>query len=249
MEEFYIKDDRIRIHIKLSRPENTERCPLVILIHGLTGHMEERHIIAAANAMADCGFAVMRAEMYGHGQSEGVFSEHTLFKWIANATSVIEYAKTLNWVTDLYLSGHSQGGLLTMLLAGMRPDDFKAIIPLSPALIIPDGARKGNLFGIHFDPNHIPDVLTMGDRTISGNYFRTAQMIHVEEMITKYENPVLIIHGEKDETVPLRYSMEAVRRYRNCRLSVIPDDTHCYDRNLDQVAAAIREFLMSMREE
>ena len=39
-----------------------------------------------------------------------------------------------------------------MLAAGMRADDFKAAIPMSPAIVIPDGARKGNLLGQPFDP-------------------------------------------------------------------------------------------------
>ena len=41
---------------------------------------------------------------------------------------------------------------VTMLAAGMRADDFKAAIPMSPAIVIPDGARKGNLLGQPFDP-------------------------------------------------------------------------------------------------
>ena len=95
--------------------------------------------------MNEIGFATLRVELYGHGKSGGVFEQHNLMKWINNAMTVTDYAKTLDFVTDLYICGHSQGGLLTMLAAGMRADDFKAAIPMSPAIVIPDGARKGNL--------------------------------------------------------------------------------------------------------
>ena len=133
MREFYIDSDGIRLHAKLDYPEGVEKGPLCILIPGFTGHMEEDHIITAQKAINDAGIIVLRVEMYGHGGSDGVFRNHTLYKWVTNALSVVSYAKNLEFVTDLYLCGHSQGGLLTMLVGGMCADDFKAILPLSPS--------------------------------------------------------------------------------------------------------------------
>ena len=175
MKEFYITDDGIQLHAKLDMPEEKEKCPLVIVFHGLTGNMEERHITAVSSAMNEIGFATLRVELYGHGKSGGTFEQHNLMKWINNAMTVTDYAKTLDFVTDLYICGHSQGGLLTMLAAGMRADDFKAAIPMSPAIVIPDGARKGNMLGQPFDPEHIPDMVEWGDRHLSGNYLRAGQ--------------------------------------------------------------------------
>ena len=45
MEEFYIDCDGIRLHSKLDKPQGKDKCPLCILIHGFSGHMEEPHII------------------------------------------------------------------------------------------------------------------------------------------------------------------------------------------------------------
>ncbi len=162
MQEFFIPSDGIKLHAKLEKPRNTEKCPLAIVIHGFTGHMEERHILAVSQAMNGMGVATLRVEMYGHGQSEGRFEDHTLYKWVTGALAVVDYAKTLEFVDSLYLCGHSQGGLLTMLVAGMKRDDFKAIIPLAPAWMIPDGARQGNLVGQSFDPEHIPETIEFG---------------------------------------------------------------------------------------
>ena len=55
MKEFYIADDGIQLHAKLDVPEEKEKCPLVIVFHGLTGNMEERHITAVSNAMNEIG--------------------------------------------------------------------------------------------------------------------------------------------------------------------------------------------------
>lgn len=243
--EFYIDCDGIRLHSKLDFPENFgEKGPLMLLFHGFTGHMEETHIRAAADTALETGIAVLRVESYGHGGSDGKFEDHTLYKWVTGALAVMDYVKKLDFVTDLYLCGHSQGGLLAVLLAGMRPEDFKALIPLSPALQIPEEARNGSLLGHPFDPEHIPEVLEWEDgRRLKGDYIRAAQTIHVNDEIDRYHGPVCIIHGDADEAVPIRTSIEAAERYADCRLDVIPGDTHCYDFHLDQMQKFLRDFL------
>lgn len=248
MKEFYINSDGIRLHAKLEMPENFNgKCPLAIIIHGLTGHMEEEHIVGVAKVMNEVGIAALRVEMYGHGKSEGKFEEHTLLKWINNALDVVDYAKKLDFVTDLYICGHSQGGLLTMIIGGLRNDDFKAIIPMSPAVVILDAARKGIFFGVSFDPQHIPDELDAILYKINGNYFRTAQMININELIDRYSGPVFIVHGNRDEAVPLQYAIDAQKRYKNCKLDIIPGDDHCFTRHLDQMLEAVRRFMLSVK--
>jgi pimeloyl-ACP methyl ester carboxylesterase len=242
LQEFYIDSDGVRIHAKLDRVEGKDKSPLCILIHGFTGHMEEDHIIAAQQAMNRAGVSVLRAEMYGHGGSDGEFKDHTLYKWVTNALSVVKYAKSLDFVTNLYLCGHSQGGLLTMLIGGMCADDFKAIIPLSPAWMIPEVAREGSILGTSFDPKHIPEKINSGDWELSGDYIRVAQTIHVEDEIDRYEGPVLIIHGDEDEAVPYSYGEKAAKLYKNAKLVTIHGDDHCYTRHLNEVADALQTF-------
>ena len=195
----YITDDGIRLNAKLEFPAgHPDKCPLVIVFHGFTGHMEEDHIVGVSRVFNELGAATLRVELYGHGASDGLFKDHTLFKWMSNALAVVDFARKLEFVTDIYLCGHSQGGLLVMLTAAMEADHIKGLIPLSPAWMIPEGARKGNLLGISFDPDHIPDELDGWDdeRTLGGSYIRAAQMIYVEPAIERYEGPVLIVHGD-----------------------------------------------------
>ena len=241
----YIIDAGIRLNAKLDMPTPAEgKHPLVIIIHGFTGHMEERHIVAVAKTLNEIGFATLRVDMYGHGNSDGKFENHTLYKWLTNALAVIDYGRSLDFVTDLYLCGHSQGGMTVMLAGAMKHDVVKGLIPLSPAWMIPEAARNGILLGQDFDPDHIPDMLpAWGDRGLNGNYVRVAQTIHVEEAIDRYDEPVLIVHGDQDEAVPVEYGVKAAERYKNCKLVLIPGDTHCYDYHLDQVLDAVRDWM------
>jgi pimeloyl-ACP methyl ester carboxylesterase len=246
MEEFYLDNDGIKLHAKLDRPEGVERCPLAIVLHGLTGHMEEEHIVAVSAGLNRVGVATLRVELYGHGKSGGGFAEHTLYKWITNVLAVIDFAKTLDWPTELFLGGHSQGGLTTMLVAGMRPDDLKAIFPLSPAIVIADGARRGEMLGMTFDPAHIPDRFAFGPASFNGNYFRVAQTLDVDGAIARYLGPVLLVHGDQDQAVPVHYSLEAAEKYANAELVIIENDDHNYHAHLDQVVEAVQQFIQTL---
>lgn len=246
MQEFYLNNDGIKLHAKLDRPEGIERCPLAVVLHGLTGHMEEEHIVAVSAGLNQVGVATLRVELYGHGMSGGDFAEHTLYKWITNVLAVIDYAKSLDWPTELYLGGHSQGGLTTMLVAGMRADDLKAIFPLSPAIVIADGARKGEMLGMTFDPAHIPDRFAFGPASLNGNYFRVAQTLDVDGAIARYRGPVLLVHGDQDQAVPVRYSIEAAEKYANAKLVIIEGDDHNYHAHLDQVVEAVQRFVQAL---
>ena len=244
----FILDDGIRLDCRIDKPANKgEKVPLVIVIHGFTGNKEEKHIVAVSKMLNEIGFATLRVDMYGHGSSEGSFFTHTLFKWLTNALTVIDYAHHLEWVSDLYLCGHSQGGLTVMLAAAMKHDIIKGIIPMSPAIMIPEQTRKGELLGVSFNPCAIPEIIVNKDYKwkLSGNYVRVAQMIHVEDAFTGYDGHVLLVHGDKDEAVPVSYSIEAQKSYKNATLTMINGDTHCYDYHLEDAVAAVRSWMMS----
>ena len=81
---------------------------------------------------------------------------------------------------------------------------------------------------------------------VSGDYIRVAQTIHVEDEIARYEGPVLIVHGDEDESVPFFYAEKAERLYKNAKLVPIPGDDHCFNLHVDMMAEAIKEFLISL---
>ena len=244
----FIMDDGIRLNIKLDMPKNfTGKCPLVIVIHGFTGHMEERHITAVSSMLNQIGCASLRVDMYGHGSSGGEFRNHTLYKWISNAVTVIDYAQSLDFVSDIYLLGHSQGGLTVMLVAAIKRDVIKGIVPMSPAIVIPECARRGNVLGVSFDPDHVPQEIRSPDGwVLSGNYIRIAQTIHVEEAVARYAGPVLLVHGAADKTIPVQCSEKASEQYRNADFKMIQGDTHCYDFHLDSAVGAVRTWMEEM---
>ena len=157
----------------------------------------------------------------------------------------IDYARSLPFVTDLYLCGHSQGGLTVILAAALKKEFISGIMPLSPAVMIPEQARAGKLLGVPFAPNHIPDTIVCEEYSwkLKGNYIRVAQTIYAENIYTRYIGPVLLVHGDADESVPVTCSIDAQKLYRNADLKIINGDTHCFDFHLDQAVQAVKEWM------
>ena len=123
-----IMDDGIRLSAVLERPTQ-EPCPLVIFLHGFTSSKDRPHSVASCEAMREAGYATLRMDLYGHGESEGEFRDQTLNRWISNAMATVRWAEAQDWVTEIWLSGHSQGGLVAALAAGKAPERIRGLLP------------------------------------------------------------------------------------------------------------------------
>ena len=243
-----VTDDGARLVGLLERP-SAEPGPLVLVLHGFTSAKNRPHTVAACEAMWEAGFATLRFDLYGHGESGGEFQKHTLHKWISNTLAVMGWAERQAFVTELWLSGHSQGGLTAALVAGAAPERVKGLILRAPAFMIPRCAREGEMLGVRFDPAQIPESFpTIKGLTLEKEYVLSAQAIRVEEAIDAFPGPVLLLHGEADDVVPRRDVEAAAARYRNCKLVLIPGETHHFDQAPEQMKTRILDWLNEKRQ-
>ena len=108
-----------------------DKCPIVVLMHGFLSKKELYPLPAIAEQLAKVGIASIRFDFNAHGKSEGEFVNMTLSKEIADAKAVIKYAKSLPFVTDIALLGHSQGGVVAGMVAGESENE-----PIRPSCIL-----------------------------------------------------------------------------------------------------------------
>ena len=261
--EFYLEHDGIKLHCKLDFPPETEyaksaaacvsgdavpepegRLPLVILVHGFTGHMEEPHLVGLTQAMTARGYAVLRVELYGHGGSGGSFHDHSIWKWVSEVNDVIRWAGKLDFVKELYVIGHSAGGLTAMISGAMMEDRLKALVLLAPALNCCEDISRGILLWCTFDPEHLPDELDFGNGNILGDEFlRTVRLLPVEQAMASFTKPVLVVHADTDARVPLECGIRIAEKYQNGTLAVIYGGDHDFNIQLDEMIEAVLEFL------
>ena len=186
--------------------------PLVIMLHGFGGRMDAfpgGWMQEWNDALIAAGFATLRFDFSGHGDSEGEFRDMTLFSEIEDAAAFLRWVMTLPDVTDIHLLGHSQGGVVAGMLAGYYHDKIGKLVMLAPAASLKTDAIEGTCMGVRYDPQHIPDALQIGRSLTGGFYFRIAQTLPIHEVTAQFAGPALAVIGGADTVV----HAENIRRY------------------------------------
>ena len=191
----------------LERPLGS-RCPLVLLLHGFGSSMDAGQEMS--DSLTAVGLATLRFDFNGHGQSEGNFTDMTPYNEIEDAAAFLRYARALDFVTDIYVVGHSQGGVIAGMLAGYYHDVIKRMVLLAPAASLKKDAQQGRCMRAVYDPQRIPDSVNVdGIHDVGGLYFRLAQTLPIYEVTKLFKGPGLIVFGKRDQVVAL----EAAQRY------------------------------------
>lgn len=95
----------------------------------------------------------------------------TVLSEIIDGMKVIDFVRQQLKPQHIYLVGHSQGGVIVSMLAAYYRDVIDTVILLAPATTLKDDALAGVCQGTTYDPQHIPDEVTVGSWQVSGDYF------------------------------------------------------------------------------
>lgn len=211
---------------------------MVILMYGFMSDKQDRVIGAVAAKLRQENIAYVRFDFNGHGESEGNFQNMTVINEIEDAQSIYEYVRTLDYVGEVALLGHSQGGVVAGMLAGeLGAERINRLVLMSPAAVLRDNALDGIMFGIRFDPNNIPEYISVFGHRVGHAYLQTAQ----------YTGPVCIIHGTEDSIVPYSYGVRFSEGNDDTVVHLIEGDDHAFSRNLDEVAMIAVKFLSGIK--
>ena len=223
-----------------------DKCPLAILMHGFMSKKDMYPIPAIANALAKAGIASLRFDFDAHGKSEGNFIDMTISSEIADAKAVLEYARKLPFVTDIAFVGHSQGGVITGMLAGQlenHQDKPKCIVQLAPAAVLKDDAIAGQCMRSKYDASNPPEYVSVFFHKLGRNFILEAQKLPIYETSALYSGKVCLIHGDKDKIVPVSYSERYHQSYKNSELHIFKDEGHFLNGNKARLLETIVSFL------
>ena len=236
----------------LVKPEGLkegEKAPLAILMHGFSGNKEGQLEKLIADSLQKYGVGSIRFDFNGHGKSEGKFSEMTVPNEIEDAKKVYEYACSLPWVdsTKIAIAGHSQGGVVTSMLAGeLGASKIKAAVLLAPAAVLRDDAIRGATMGAQYDPLDPPaeGVKLYGNLVLGADYIRTAFTLPIYETAAKYTGPACIIHGTGDKVVPYTYGERYHGIWSNSELHILDFYDHGFSQNVYHAAEIASDFII-----
>ena len=223
-----------------------EKCPVVIIMHGFMGNKDGMLEKLTADKLAQNGIATVKFDFNGHGESEGEFSGMTVPNEIEDAKLVYEYVKSLPFVSDIALTGHSQGGVVASMTAGdLGADGVKCVVLLAPAAVLRDDAIRGSTMGARYNPLDPPELIPLfGGLKLGGEYIRTAFSLPIYETARKYTGPACIIHGTGDQVVPYTYGERYHYIWPDSELHILHAADHGFSRNMQEVVDLTVNYLV-----
>ena len=240
------------LSFKISLPEGfhpeTDRCPMVILMHGIFSSKDYNPMPAIAKGLAKAGIASIRFDFNGHGKSEGKMQEMTVGKEIADAIAIYEYVKALPYVSEIGFLGHSQGGVVASMTAGQLAsqglDISKGMVLIAPGSVIKEACQGGKFFNARFDPQDPPEYIRCwGIQKLGREYIQTSQELDIYGTASAYKGKVLILHGTQDKIVPMWCSERFNETYGDqASLVVIDGENHTISRRRNEVVRQVVDF-------
>ena len=159
-QDISIDGDHGKLAATLQTPDGKDEYPLVIIMHGFTANKEGELLKYLADDLEKYGIASLRFDFNGHGQSEGRFQDMTVPNEIEDAKCVYAYASRLPEVKNISLAGHSQGGVVASMTAGiLGTEKVKSIALMAPAAVLREDALRGMIFDKHYDAQNPPATI------------------------------------------------------------------------------------------
>ncbi len=235
---------KLKAVLQVPELKTGETCPLVILMHGVFSNKEFPIISELAYKLQKKGIASVRFDFNGHGESDGAFKDMTVPLEVKDALAVYEYVKALNFVSNISLLGHSQGGVVTSLVGGELKDAIKSVVLLAPAAVMEDQTNAGMMMGVKFDPHNIPESIKVFNHTVGHEYLATCQTLNIYNVAANYQGPVCLIHGKADQVVPFSYSEKYDQVYTNSTLHLLEGETHLFNQDMFTAAQIAVDFIV-----
>ena len=239
-----IDGDHGKLSATLQTPEGYKEYPLVIIMHGFTGNKDEALLTTLADDLEKDGIASLRFDFNGHGKSEGRFQDMTVPNEIEDAKHVYEYASKLPGVTSVSMAGHSQGGVVTSMTAGiLGTAKVKSIALMAPAAVLREDAIRGQIFDKRYDSLNPPAAIDIfKGLKLGADYVRTARNLPIYETASQYQGPAFMIHGTGDIVVPYTYSLRYQRIYFNGHVKLVEGEDHGFSKDTKGAAKAVADF-------
>ena len=231
----------------------TGQVPMVILMHGIFSSKDWVPIPSFAKGLAKAGIASIRLDFNGHGKSEGRMQDMTIEKELADARAVWDYVQSLPYVSQVGLLGHSQGGVIASMTAGRLANEQKepaGVVLVAPGSVIKEACQGGKFFNARFDPQNPPEVIRcFGMMKLGREYLLTTQQLDILGTAATYHGPVLLLHGDKDNIVPLWCSEKYLETYgEHATLRVIPGVNHTITTRRNEVVRYAVDFFRKVFE-
>ena len=178
IERILLSSDGKRITWILHCPEGEQYFPCVVTCHGYHSTKDSDKYVAVGNRFCEEGFAVLRFDFRGCGESEGSIEDSTLSGRVRDLESALRFVRSHTGVSGtIGLLGSSMGGCVAIVRAAQD--------------------RQIGAVATWSTPSNIANLSDLE------KVERDVRRYDILQIVREVTAPILIIHGDSDELVPL----------------------------------------------
>lgn len=214
----------------IHEPENFEIA--VIFLHGFPASNNYPVSIRIGESLEKLNYLVLRFEFSGTNSSDGQLEDKLMSEEVNDIKYAIDFIHSNYSVKQLILVGHSTGAIDAALYAHQDARIDKVVLL----------GGVGNLkeaISYDFSAEQVQDFLSKGaitfntpnhwtfNKKLKKAFYDEFFTLDVLGSLSKFENQVLIIHGENDEAVPVsKDPIELHQAAKNSKLVIIKNADH-----------------------
>ena len=212
---------------------------IIILAHGFTSNKERERYSLIGNALIKKGYAFFRFDFGGSGESYE--TEITIKNEISDLKSAISFMKEKGY-NKIGLLGESLGGLVSIMNYNQKIEAMVLLAPVTKSkdklkeVLKQEKFREEELK----EKGYISKIKDGKKFKIPLEYFNERMQIKPQEILSKIQYLVLIIHGDSDDCIPLEDSKEAIKLLpKGSKLEIISGGDHKLDSKRNEVIPLI----------
>lgn len=231
----------VRLAGLLANPADDLHAPIVILCHGLGTGKESATNTELVRRLHRQGIATFRFDFFGHGDSGGAFEEITPSRGKQDVLHALSYLAHEGY-SAFCLVGSSFGGY-ACAAAASEAEGLRCLALKCPVFEWDDAILSG-LVEEPLAEWKRERSGTFHGRRLNYSFFEDAQGKSMYEALREVHVPVLIVHGEKDDLVPIAQSKKAAGILPGAELKAMPRANHFFEEGWDEMVEAIERFIV-----
>lgn len=240
--------DQRRSRYDVIYPKKVGKLPLILFCHGFKGFKDWGHFPLICRQLASAGTCVVKFNFSHNGMGPDgkydfidleTFAKNNYLKEIEDISSLLKQLRSEQFLQstidfeNISILGHSRGGSMA-ILAGLEDPRIKRIISWAAVADL-EGRLPNEAELAEWSADGVRYILnsrTGQKLPMNYQFVETLQanraLLSLEKQLKKSEKPLLIVHGESDQAVPLEHAYALQIWQPKAELESIPDAGHTF---------------------
>lgn len=188
---------------RLEVPPGGKPVAFALFAHCFTCSKDYRSAVYTSRALAERGYAVLRFDFTGLGESEGEFADTSFFSNVGDLVAAANFLGR-TYEEPRLLIGHSLGGSAVLQAAGKIPS-AQAVATIAAPCSPKDLGRFAEGRRRELDEAGAIDVAIAGRPfKIGKEFFDALELTNMDKTIAGLKKALLVLHSPVDRTVAIK---------------------------------------------